>query len=78
MEVWTKELGSQNFQGGLGSPAMVLICNMTKPLWETGNTYIMDSCLYVLKRLVGMIDIGIYGRLLVKKFRKWKNRYSQI
>ena len=45
---------------------------MTKPLWVTGNTYIMDSSLYVLKGLVGMLDIGIYGSLLAKKFRNWK------
>ena len=45
---------------------------MIKPLWVTGKTYIMDSRLCVLKGLVGMLDIGIYGRLLVKKFRNWK------
>ena len=42
--------------------------NMKKPSWVTGNTYIMDSSLCVLKELVGMLDIGIYGRLLAKKF----------
>ena len=46
--------------------------NMTKPLWVTGNTYIMDSSLCGLKGLVGMIDIVIYGSLLAKKFRNWK------
>ena len=46
--------------------------NMTKPLWVSGKTYITDSSLCVLKRLVGMIDIGIYGSLLEKKFRNWK------
>ena len=45
---------------------------MTKPLWVIGKTYIIDSSLCVLKRLVGMIDKGIYGSLLVKKFRNWK------
>ena len=45
---------------------------MTKQLWVTGKTYIMDSSLGVLKGLVGMIYIGIYGSLLVKKFRNWK------
>ena len=45
---------------------------MTKPLWVTGNTYIMDSSLCVLKGLVGMLDISIYGSLLVKKFRNLK------
>ena len=48
------------------------MCNMTKPLWVTGNTYIMDISLCVLKGLVGILDIGIYGSLLVKKFRNWK------
>ena len=46
--------------------------NMKKPLWATGKTYIMESSLCVLKGLVGMIYIGIYGSLLVKKFRNWK------
>ena len=46
--------------------------NMTKPLCVTGNTYIMDSGLCVLKGLVDMLDIGIYGSSLVKKFRNWK------
>ena len=32
----------------------------------------MDSSLCLLKGLFGMIDIGIYGSLLVKKFRSWK------
>ena len=45
---------------------------MTKSLWVTGMTYIMDSSLCVLKGLVGMLYIGIYGSLLVKKFRNWK------
>ena len=72
MKVQTKELGSQYFQGGLGTPAMELMCNMTKPLWVTGKTYIMDSRLCVFKGLVGMLDIGIYGKLFVKKFKKGK------
>ena len=46
--------------------------NMTKPLWVTGKTYIMDSSLCVLKGLFGMLDIGIYGSLLVNKFRNLK------
>ena len=32
----------------------------------------MDSILCVLKGLVGMLDIGIYGSLLVKNFINWK------
>ena len=72
MEVRTEELGSQYFQGGMGSPAMTLMCNMIKPLWVTVKTHIMDSSLCVLKGLVGILDIGIYGRLLVKKYRNWK------
>ena len=66
------ELGRQNCQGGRGTPATALICNMIKPLWVTGKTYIMDSRLCVLKGLVDMLDIGVYGILLVKKFRNWK------
>ena len=51
---------------------MELMCNMTKQLWVTGKTYIMEISLCVLKGLFGMIDIDIYGSLLVKKFRNWK------
>ena len=65
-------MGSQDFQGGMGTPAMALMCNVIKSLWLTGKTYITDSMLCVLKGLVGMIDIGIYGSLLEKKFRNWK------
>ena len=50
--------------------------NMTKPLWVTGNTYVMNSSLCGLKGLVGMLDIGIYGSLLAKKFRNWKTVIS--
>ena len=57
MEVQTKELGSRYFQGGLGTLAMEFMYNMTKQLWVTGKTYIMDSSLCVLKGLVGMIYI---------------------
>ena len=72
MKIRTKKLGSQDFQGVLGTPAMKLMCNMKKPLWVTVNTYIVHSSLCVLKGLFGMIYIGIYGSLLVKKFRNWK------
>ena len=41
-------------------------------LWVTGKIYIMDSGLCVLKGLVGMLDIGLYGSLLVKNFRNLK------
>ena len=51
---------------------MELMCNMKEPLWVTGKTYIMEMIFCELKGLFGMIDIGIYGRLLVKKFRNWK------
>ena len=66
-----KELVSQYFQGGLGVLAIELMCNNTKPLWVTGKTYIMEISLCVLKGFFGMIDIGIYVNLLVKKFRNW-------
>ena len=67
-----KYLGGQYFQGGMGVLAMELMCNITKPLWVTVKTYIMDSSLCVIKVLFGMIYIGICGSLLVKKFRNWK------
>ena len=51
---------------------MELMWNMEKPLWVTGKTSIMDSSLCVLKGLVGMLEIGIFGRVLVKKFRNRK------
>ena len=58
MELWTNELGSQDFQGGLGTLAIKLMCNMTKLLRGTGKTCIMYSSLCVLKGLVGMLDIS--------------------
>ena len=41
-------------------------------LWGTGDTKIMDSSVSVLKGLVDILGIGIYGSVLVKKFRNWK------
>ena len=67
-----KYLISQDFQCGLGVLAMELMCDIKKPLWVTGKTYIMGGSLCELKGLFVMICIGIYGRLLVKKFRNWK------
>ena len=72
MEVRTKDLESPDFQGGPGTPATELMCNMKKTLWVTGKTYNMDSSFCALKGLVGMLDIDLYGRLLAKKFRNWK------
>ena len=46
--------------------------NMTKLLWVTGKTYIMEISLCVLKALVGIPDIDIYSSLLVKKFINMK------
>ena len=54
------------------TPAIELMCDMTKPLWVTSKTYIIDSGQCVLKGLVGMLDKVIYGSLLVKNFRNWK------
>ena len=72
MKGQTKELGSTYFQSGLGTPAMEFMWNMTKPLWVPGKTSIMDSSLCLLKGLVGMLDMVIYGSVLVKKFRNRK------
>ena len=72
MEVWVKYSESQDFQGGMGTLAMELMCNMIKPLWVTVKTYIMDSTLCVLKGLFGMLDICIYVSLLVKNLGNWK------
>ena len=72
MKVRTNKLRSQDFQGVLGTPAMKLMCNMTKPFWVIGKTYIMESSLCALKGLIGMLDTVIYGSLLVKKFRNGK------
>ena len=78
MEVRTKELGSQYFHGVLWTLAMEFMCNMIKPLWVIGKTYIIDSSLCVLKGLVDMLDIGIYGSLLVKKLSKFESWYLRI
>ena len=78
MEVWTKELESTYFQREMGTPARALMCNTKKTLCVTGKKYIVYSSLYVLKELVDMLDIGIYGILLVKKFRNLENSYLRI
>ena len=51
---------------------MELMWNMTKPLWVTGKTEIMDSILCVFKGLVGMIEICLYGSILLKDFENRK------
>ena len=43
-----------------------------EPLWVKVNTTMMDSSLCLLIGFVGMIEIGMYGRVLVKKLRYWK------
>ena len=73
MKGQTKELGSTDFKIGLGTPAMEFMWNMTKPLQVPGKTSIMDSILCLLKGLVGILDIGIYGSVLAKKFRNCKS-----
>ena len=72
MEVRMKDLGSQYFHVVLETPAMEFMCNMKKPLWVIGKTYILDISLCVLKGLVGMFDTGKYGSLMSKKFRNQK------
>ena len=44
-----KGLGRTYFERGLGTSKMLLVWRMTKILWGTGKTVIMDSGLYVLK-----------------------------
>ena len=44
-----KELVRTKFERGLGKSTMLLVWRMTKLLWVTGKTVIMDSGLYVLK-----------------------------
>ena len=72
MEVGLKDFVNIDFQRGLVITAMALMWITTKLLWVTGKTTIMDSSLYVLKVLIGMLKIGVYCRLLVKKFRNQK------
>ena len=64
--------GKSRFSRRTEDNGHVIDVEYEKPLWVTGNTYIMDSSLCVLKGLVGMLDIGIYGSLLAKKFRNLK------
>ena len=70
-------VGKYRFSRSTGEPTMTLMWNTKKPLWLTGKTTIMYSSLCLLKGLFGMLEIGIYGRVLVKKSRK-KQRYLQI
>ena len=48
---------------------MLLMWKMTKLFWGTGEMVIVDSGLYLLRGLIGMIERGVYDSALVKKFR---------
>ena len=45
---------------------MELMWRMTKPLWGTGKTVIIDSGSLVLKGLIGMYNIGVYVNAVAK------------
>ena len=51
---------------------------MKTTLWVTGNTTIMYSSVCVLKGLVGIIGIGIYGRVLVKILEIGKKVFTDM
>ena len=44
---------------------------MTEPLWVTGKMLITYIGFYVLKGLIGMYEIGLYGSAVVKKHIYW-------
>ena len=50
---------------------MLLVWMMTKPLWVTGKTMIMDSGFFVLKGMIVMYYIGVYGSTVAKKRIYW-------
>ena len=68
-----KELARTSFETGPGKSAMALMWIMNKPLWGTEKGVIMDSGFFVLKGLIVMYEIGVYGSAVLKKCRYWKS-----
>ena len=66
-----KELVRSDFETVPWTSTMALMWMMTKPLWVTGKTVIMESGLCVLKVLIGIYKRGVYGSLVAKKRRYW-------
>ena len=50
---------------------MELMWRMTKPLWGTGKTVIIDSGSLVLKGLIGMYKRRVYGSSVANKIIYW-------
>ena len=48
-----------------------LLLRLTKPLWYTSKTVILDSGFCVLKGIVEMRKLGVFGAALIKKRRYW-------
>ena len=51
---------------------MALMWNTKKLVLVTGKTRVMDSSLSLLKGLIGILDKGICGRVLLNNFRNWE------
>ena len=66
-----KELGSPEFETVPEISTMKLMWRMTKTLWGTGKTVIMESGFCVFKWLVGMYKRGVYDSAVVNKCRYW-------
>ena len=66
-----KELGRPEFETGPGTNKLALMWRMTEPLRGTGKKLIIYSGLCVLKGLIGMYKIGVYGSIVVNKRRYW-------
>ena len=64
-----KDLVRPDFETGLVTSTISLVWRMTKPLWGTGKAVVLDSGFCVLKGLIGMYDIGLYGSAVTKKRR---------
>ena len=70
-----KYLVSPDIETVPGTYTMALIWRITKPLWVTCKTVIMDCGFCVLKLLIGIYERVLYGNSVVKKYRYW-TRYS--
>ena len=44
---------------------------MKNPLWETGKVFIIDSTFCVLEVIILMIEKGVLGSALIKKWFYW-------
>ena len=48
-----------------------LLLRLTKPVWSTGNVFVLDSGFCVLKAIVELRNKGLFAASLIKKRWYW-------